>query len=46
MLVNARIKRFVTFGKYADNSFIDLFNEAGIEFELRDRPAAKITYLD
>jgi dCMP deaminase len=46
MLVNAKIKRFVTFGNYADNSFTDLFNEAGIEFELRDRPAAKITYLD
>ena len=46
MLVNAKIKRFVTFGKYADNSFIDLFDEAGIEFEVRKRPAAKITYLD
>src|SRR4030042_791592 len=46
MLVNAKIKRFVTFGRYADNSFIDLFNEAGIEFELRKRPAAKIPYLD
>jgi dCMP deaminase len=46
MLVNAKIKRFVTFGKYADNSFMDLFSEAGIEFELRDRPAARITYLD
>ncbi len=46
MLVNAKIKRFVTFGNYADNSFTDLFNEAGIEFELRGRPAAKITYLD
>ncbi len=46
MLVNAKIKRFITFGKYADNSFMDLFSEAGIEFELRDRPAARITYLD
>ena len=46
MLVNAKIIRFITFGKYADNSFMDLFNEAGIEFELRDRPAARITYLD
>jgi dCMP deaminase len=46
MLVNAKIKRFVTFGRYADNAFIDLFNEAGIEFDLRKRPAAKITYLD
>jgi len=46
MLVNARIKRFVTFGKYADNSFIELFSEAGIEFEARERPPAKISYLD
>jgi dCMP deaminase len=46
MLVNARIKRFVTFGKYADDSFADLFDEAGIEFEVRKRPPANITYLD
>jgi len=46
MLVNAKIRRFVSFGKYADNSFMDLFREAGIEFELRKKPSAKITYLD
>ena len=46
MLVNSKIKRFVTFGNYADNSFMDLFGDAGIEFDLRARPAAKITYLD
>jgi len=46
MLVNARIKRYVTFGKYADDDFIDLFKEAGIEFEMRDRPSSRITYLD
>jgi dCMP deaminase len=46
MLVNARIKRFVTFGKYADDSFAELFDEAGIEFEVRKRPPANITYLD
>ncbi|MBN2462397.1 MAG: dCMP deaminase family protein [Dehalococcoidia bacterium] len=46
MLVNARIKRFVTFGKYADDSFVELFNEADIEFEVRERPTASITYLD
>ena len=45
MLANAKIKRFVTFGKYADNAFIDLFKEAGIEFQLRERPSAKITHL-
>jgi dCMP deaminase len=46
MLVNAKIKRFVTFGKYADNSFTELFNEAGVEFEVQERPPARITYLD
>jgi dCMP deaminase len=46
MLVNARIKRFVTFGKYADDSFLELFNEAGVKFEVRERPPTQITYLD
>ena len=36
MLVNARIKRFVTYGSYADESFKDLFQQVGIEFELDD----------
>ena len=45
MLVNARIKRFVTFGSYADDSFKDLIQEAGIEFEMRKKPPANITYL-
>ena len=45
MLVNAKIKRFVTFGSYADDSFIDLFKEAGIEVELHKKPPSDITYL-
>jgi len=45
MLVNAKIKRFVTFGSYADDSFIDLFREAGIEFDLHKKPPSEITYL-
>jgi len=45
MLVNAKIKRFVTFVNYADDSFIDLFQEAGIEFDLHKQPASEITYL-
>ena len=45
MLVNARIKRFVTFGSYADNAFIDLFKEAGIKFELLKKPSSEITHL-
>jgi len=46
MLVNAKIRRFVTFGRYADDAFIDLFKEAGIEFEARERPSSSITCLD
>ena len=46
MLSNARIKRFVTYGKYADNAFIDLFKEAGIDFDLRPRPPLQILDLD
>ncbi|MFC1923895.1 cytidine/deoxycytidylate deaminase family protein [Chloroflexota bacterium] len=45
MLANAKIKRFVTFSEYADDSFRDLFKEAGIEFELRKKPSSNITYL-
>ncbi len=45
MLVNAKIKRFVTFGNYADDSFKDLFKEAGIEFELHEQPPSRIAYL-
>jgi len=45
MLANARIKRFVTFGVYADNAFRDLFEEAGIEFESHEKPPSDITYL-
>ena len=46
MLVNARIKRYVSFGKYDDNAFIDLFKEAGIEVDIKKRPSSRISYLD
>ncbi|UCD10303.1 MAG: cytidine/deoxycytidylate deaminase family protein [Dehalococcoidales bacterium] len=46
MLVNARIKRFVSFRKYDDERFIDLFKEAGIEIDIKDRPPSEISYLD
>ena len=46
MLVNAKIKRFVTFGKYDDDSFLKLFREAGIEVDIKARPSATIKYLD
>ncbi len=45
MLVNARIKRFISFGKYNDNAFVDLFKEAGIEIEIEKRPSSRISYL-
>lgn len=45
MLVNARIKRFVTFGDYADDSFMGLFNEAGVEFQKQPLPPMEITRL-
>ena len=46
MLVNAKIRRFVSFGKYSDNSFVDLFQEAGIEVDIKKRPSSRISYLD
>jgi dCMP deaminase len=46
MLANAKIKRFVSFGKYNDDAFIALFEEAGIEFDMQDKPSYQITFLD
>jgi dCMP deaminase len=46
MLVNAKIKRYVSYGKYNDNSFVDLFREAGIEVDMKRRPSSRISYLD
>jgi len=45
MLVNAKIKRYVSYGKYDDNSFVDLFQQAGIEFDVKKRPPYQIQYL-
>jgi dCMP deaminase len=45
MLVNAKLKRFVTFGEYADEAFRELFEEAGIKFEFQKKPSSSITYL-
>jgi len=45
MLVNAKIKRYVSYGKYDDDSFVDLFQEAGIELERKKRPSSRINYL-
>jgi dCMP deaminase len=46
MLVNAQIKRFVSFGRYNDNEFLTLFKEAGIIFEMKERPSPQIFGLD
>jgi dCMP deaminase len=45
MLANSRIKRLVTFGTYADDSFRSLFKEVGIEFEVHEKPPSEITQL-
>ncbi len=45
MLVNAGIKRFVTFGVYADDAFLDLFKKSHIEFQRHEQPPASITLL-
>jgi dCMP deaminase len=46
MLTNARIKRYVSFGKYADDSFKEMFREAGIAFEQLPKPSNAIVFLD
>ena len=46
MLVNAKINRYVSFGKYNDSAFINLFKEAGIELDIKTRPSSRISYLD
>ncbi len=46
MLVNAKIKRFVSFSKYNDDEFVKLFKEAGIEVDIKERPPSQITYLE
>ena len=46
MLVNAKIGRYVSFGRYNDDAFINLFKEAGIELDIKQRPSSRISYLD
>ncbi len=45
MLVNAKIKRFVSFGKYNDDAFVKLFHEAGVEVAIEKKPSSRISYL-
>jgi dCMP deaminase len=46
MLVNARIERFVSFGVYNDDTFVKLFQEAGIMVEMKKKPDSEITFLE
>jgi dCMP deaminase len=46
MLTNTKIKRYVSFGKYADDAFMELFSGAGIKYELLPRPFEQIEFLD
>ncbi len=46
ILVNAKIKRFVSYSNYADDSFLALFEEAKIKFKKLKRPSSEITFLD
>jgi dCMP deaminase len=45
MLANAKIRRYVSFGKYNDDEFLNLFREAGIELDIKDKPSSEISYL-
>ena len=46
MLANAKIKRYVSFGRYSDGSFVELFKEAGIEVDIKKEPSVKISRLE
>ena len=46
MLVNARIKRFVSFREYNDDSYREMFKEAGIEVSIKQKPSSRISFLD
>jgi dCMP deaminase len=47
MLINAGIKRFVTYGNYPDIGGVqELLKEAGVEFVMVEKPGDKIIFLD
>jgi len=46
MLANAKIKRYVTYGEYPDESAKDLLKEVGIEFNKVERPDNTIQVRD
>lgn len=43
MIVNAKVKKFVTCGRYIDENFKPLFKEAGIIYKTISQPKLKIT---
>jgi len=45
ILVNARIKRYVSFGKYQDDSFTELFHQANIVIDMQEKPSSAISFL-
>jgi len=46
MLVNAKIKNFITCSDYVDRNFEALFKEAGIGYKMMPSPGLNITKLD
>ncbi len=46
MIINAKIKRFVSFAEYNDGEFVKLFKEAGIEYVKLKKPDTTIYTLE
>lgn len=46
MLVNAGVKRFVTYADYPDQSSLELFKEAGVQIQKMLKPEKEIKSLD
>ncbi|MFC1696905.1 deaminase [Nanoarchaeota archaeon] len=45
LIINAGIKRVVSFGDYADKTYVSLFDEAGVKFERMKMPSKNIEWL-
>ncbi|MBU1148209.1 MAG: dCMP deaminase family protein [Candidatus Omnitrophica bacterium] len=46
MIVNSRIRQFITCGRYIDKSFEPLFKEAGVKYKSISKPTLKIAKLE
>jgi len=46
MIVNSKIKKFITCTRYTDDNFKSIFKEAGIEYKIIKRPGLGITRVD